>query len=55
MVMLILNLIDYGSNYSDMTGSLCFYSKDETNYFNNNIANNDVLKGERKKVLTFFI
>ena len=55
MVMLILNLIDYGSNYSDMTSSSCFYSKDEIKYFKKNIASNDVLKGERKKFLTFFI
>ena len=53
--MLILNLIDYVSNYSDLTSSSCFYSNDETKYFEKNIASNDILKGERKKFLTFFI
>ena len=28
------NLIEYSSNYSETTGSLWFYSKDEANNFN---------------------
>ena len=27
LVILIYNLLEYNSNYSDKTGSLCFYSK----------------------------
>lgn len=38
------NLLEYRSNYSDMTGSLWFYSKNEATNFNNNIANIDVFK-----------
>ena len=33
------NLTEYSSNYSETTRSLWFYSKDEANNFNNNIAN----------------
>ena len=35
----VQNLIDYSSNYSETTRSLCIYSKDEATYFINNIAN----------------
>ena len=31
------NLIENNSNYSETTGSLWFYSKDEATNFNNNI------------------
>ena len=31
------NLIEYSSNYSETTGSLCFYSKAEVNNFNADI------------------
>ena len=34
----IYNLIEYSSNYSETTGSLWFYSKEETN-FNGDLAN----------------
>ena len=34
LVMPIYNLIQYSSNYSETTGSLWFYSKDETTNFN---------------------
>ena len=37
--MLMYNLLEYRSNYSDTTGSLKFYSKDEETSFNNDIAN----------------
>ena len=33
------NLIEYSSNYSETTGSLWFYSKDEGTNFNANMAN----------------
>ena len=33
------NLLEYSSNYSDTTGSVCFYSKDEATSFNNDVAN----------------
>ena len=32
-------LIEYSSNYSEITGSLWFYCKDEATDFNDNIAN----------------
>ena len=38
------NLIEYSSNYSDTTGSLWFYSKNETTNFNLDISNNDSYK-----------
>ena len=40
----VYNLIEYSSNYSETTGSLWFYSKDEANNFNANIANDDDFK-----------
>ena len=38
------NLIGYSSNYSETTGSLWFYSKDETTNFNADIANDNNFK-----------
>ena len=38
------NLIEYNSNYSEATGSLWFYSKDEATDFNADIANNNKFK-----------
>ena len=38
------NLLEYSLNYSDTTGSLWFYSKDEATNFNSNITNNDIFK-----------
>ena len=35
------NLIAYGSNYSETTGSLWFYFKDEAINFNADIVNNN--------------
>ena len=35
------NLIEYSSNYSETTGSLWFYLKDEATDFDSNIANTD--------------
>ena len=40
-MMLKHNLIEHSSNYSETTGSLLFYSKDEGNNFNADIANDD--------------
>ena len=39
LFMLMYSLIEYSSNYSETTGSLWFYSKDEATNFNANIAN----------------
>ena len=33
------NLIEYSSNYSETTGSLWFYSKEEPTNFNGDLAN----------------
>ena len=41
LVMLMYNIIEYNSNYSDTTGSLSFYLKVEKTNFNNNISNTD--------------
>ena len=38
------NLKEYSSNYSETTGSLRFYSKDEAIYFNADISNTDDFK-----------
>ena len=42
-------LIEYSSNYSETTGSLWFYSKDEASKFNNNIANTNSFKSFKYK------
>ena len=42
--MLMYNLIEYSSNYSETTGSLWFYSKDEVTNFNADITNNNNFK-----------
>ena len=38
------NLTEYSSNYSETTGSLRFYSKDEATNFNPDISNTDDFK-----------
>ena len=43
------NLIEYSSNYSETTGSLWFYSKDETTNFNADNANNNNSKSFKYK------
>ena len=43
------NLLEYSSNYSDTTGSLWFYSKDEETDFNNIIENSDEFKSFKYK------
>ena len=42
--MLTYNLIEYSSSYSETTGRLGFYSKNEATNFNVDIANNNNLK-----------
>ena len=38
------NLIEYSSNYSQIRGSLWFYSKEEASNFNLDIANDNNFK-----------
>ena len=40
----MFDLLEYGSDYSDTTGSLLFYSKDEKNNFNTNIEDSNAVK-----------
>ena len=49
LVMPMYNLIEYSSNYSEITGSLCFYSKDEVTDFNEDIANDNNFKSFKYK------
>ena len=39
--MQMYNFLEYNLNYSDTTASLCFYSKDNQNTFNADIAYNN--------------
>ena len=39
--MMIYNLTEYSSNFSDSTDNLWFYSKDEATNFNAHIVNNN--------------
>ena len=43
------NLLEYSLNYSDTTGSLWFYSKDETTNSNGHIRNNAASKSLQYK------
>ena len=49
IVMPMYNLIEYSSNYSETTGSLWFYSKDEATDFNADIANDNSFKSFKYK------
>ena len=49
--MSIYNLIEYSSNYSETTGSLWLYSKNEASDFNNNIADTDNFKSFKHKAI----
>ena len=49
LVMPMYNLIEYSSNYSETTGSLWFYSKDEATNFNADIVNDDKFKSFKYK------
>ena len=43
------NLVEYSSNYFETTGSLWFYSEDETTDFNKDIANDNNFKSFKYK------
>ena len=43
------NLVEYSSNYSEITGSLRFHSKNEATYFNADIANDNIFKSFEHK------
>ena len=47
------NLIECSSNYSETTGSLWFYSKDEATNFNVDIGNTDNFKSFNYKAILF--
>ena len=47
------NLTEYNSNYSETTGSLWFYSKDEANTFNADIAKDNNFKYFKYKAKLF--
>ena len=49
LVMLMCNLLEYSSNYSDTTGSLSFYSNDKATNFNNDIGNRNNFKSFKYK------
>ena len=49
LVMSVYNLVQYSSNYSEATGSLWLYSKNEPTDFNNNIADTDNFKSFKHK------
>ena len=49
LVMPVYNSLEYSSNYSDKTGSLWLYSKDEATNFNADIGNNDNCKSLKYK------
>ena len=44
LVMLMYNLLEHSSSYSDTAGTLRFYSKDEATNFNAGIENNNAFK-----------
>ena len=49
MVIPMYNLIEYSLNYSDLTGSLRFYCKDEETNFGNDNAHDDNFKSFKYK------
>ena len=50
LVMPMYNLIEYSSNYSEITESFWFYSKDEATDFINNMAKIDNSKSFKYRV-----
>ena len=44
-----INLLDYSSNFSDTTGSVWFYSKDEATNLNNDIVDTNNFKSFKDK------
>ena len=53
LVMPMYNLIEYSSKYSETTGGLWFYSKDEATDFNPDIANTNNFKSFMYKAKSF--
>ena len=53
LIMPMYNLIEYSSNYSETTGSLWFYSKDEATDFNADIVNDNNFKSFKNKAKLF--
>ena len=51
LVMLVYDLIEYISNYSERTGILWFYLKDEATNFNDDIANTNSFKSFKYKTV----
>ena len=49
LIMLLYNVLEYSSNYSETTWNLWLYSKDEATNFNNNIANTNNFKSFKYK------
>ena len=49
LVMPMYNLIEYSSNYSETTGSLCFFSKDKATNCDADIANDNNFKSFKHK------
>ena len=50
LIMPMYNLIEYSTDYSETTGSLWLYSKDEATNFDADIANNNNFKSFEYKV-----
>ena len=49
VVISMYNLIEYSSNYSEITRNLWFYSKDEATDFNADVANDNNFKSFKYK------
>ena len=49
LIMLLYNVLEYSSNYSETTRNLWLYSKDEATDFNDNIANTNNFKSFKYK------
>ena len=51
------NLIEYSLNYSETTGSLWFYSKDEATNFNNieNLDNSEVSNLRSQIIIYYYV
>ena len=46
-------MLEYSSNYADITGSVWFYTKDESTNFNNYVTNTDNFKSFKHKAKLF--
>ena len=51
------NLIEYSLNYSETTGSLWFYSKDEATNFNNieNLDNSEISNLRSQIIIYYYV